>query len=91
MTSRRITGALLACLCSAAVSFAADGLTQFTFPECSVTCIQDTPARHPAALFSSAKGTPLPLKQDFFLSSINVFLLEKNGERFQKICSAPGC
>ena len=81
MTSSKLTGALLACLCSA-VTFAADGLTQFTFPECSVTCIQDTPARHPSALFSSVKGDPLPLKQDSFLSSINVFLLEKKGERF---------
>ena len=81
MTSCKLTGALLACLCSA-VTFAADGLMQFTFPECSVTCIQDTPARHPAALFSSVKGTPLPLKQDSFFSSINVFLLEKKGERF---------
>ena len=81
MTSCKLTGALLACLCSAA-TFAADGLTQFTFPECSITCIQDTPARHPAALFSSVKGTSLPLKQDSFLSSINVFLLEKKGERF---------
>ena len=81
MTTSKFTTSLLACLFSA-VSFAADGLTQFTFPECSVTCIQDTPARHPAALFSSVKGTPLPLKQDSFFSSINVFLLEKKGERF---------
>ncbi len=81
MTSSQLTGTLLACLCSA-VSFAADGIMQFSFPECSITCIQDTPARHQASLFSSVKGTPLPTKQDSFLSSINLFLLEKNGERF---------
>ena len=77
----KMKNALLACLCSA-VSFAADGILQFSFPECKITCIQDTPARHQAALFSSVKGTPLPLKQDSFLSSINLFLLEKQGERF---------
>ena len=69
--------ALLACLCTAAA--AGQTTMRIAFPKCAVVCIQDAAMRHPATLFSGGQADQ---QDDSYESSVNVFLLEKDGGRY---------
>ncbi len=80
MKTALIQTALLACLCTAAAED--KGIMRFAFPKCSVVCIQDVAMRHPATLFSSVQADSRVTPQGSYDSSVNVFLLEKDGGRY---------
>ncbi len=58
------------------------GMQTFTFGDCKVVCIQDAPMRLPAKLFSDTASTGHRLSGGFLESSVNVFLVKKDGHAF---------
>ena len=57
-----------------------DGIQSFPFKECEILCIQDTPGKHPQKLFTDTGNSGFRQREDFYESSINVFLLRKDGK-----------
>lgn len=66
---------------ASANAVAVEAPVKLTYAECNVVCIQDSPARHPASLFSTPTGEKPSGAPAFYQSSINVFLVEKGGRR----------
>ncbi|MBP5640775.1 MAG: MBL fold metallo-hydrolase [Victivallales bacterium] len=76
-----IKRSLLYFLCSFGALTAAD-IATFQFQDYSVTCIQDSPARHQASLFSDYGQSSFHQTAKNYESSINVFLLKYHGEYY---------
>lgn len=58
------------------------GIQAFLFGNCRVVCIQDAPMRLPARLFNDTAATGHQLPRGFHESSVNVFLVQKDGDAF---------
>lgn len=58
------------------------GIQTFKLGGCKVVCIQDAPMRLPARLFSDTASTGHRLSGGFHESSVNVFLVQKDGNAF---------
>ncbi len=73
--------AWVACLCMA-VAEAGEAFGTFAFADCKVLCFQDVAMRHRADLFADTENSGFRQTEASYLSSVNVFLLERGGERF---------
>ena len=58
----------------------AEGVQTFTFKDCEIVCIQDVAVNHPMSLFSDTANSGYRPKGDYLESSINAFLIRKNGK-----------
>ncbi|MBQ4480637.1 MAG: MBL fold metallo-hydrolase [Victivallales bacterium] len=70
--------ALLHCLASGGVS----GIQSFEFEGCEVVCIQDAAMKFPPSLFTDAANTGYRPAEESFESSVNVFLVRREGKTF---------
>ncbi len=73
---------LLLGICAVAQVAAPQGIQTFKFGDCKVVCIQDALMRLPARLFSDTASTGHRLSGGFHESSVNVFLVQKDGNVF---------
>lgn len=58
----------------------ADGIQKFSFQGCEIVCIQDVAMKHPQNLFSDIGNSGFRQQSQFYDSSINVFLIRKDGK-----------
>ena len=58
------------------------GVQSFKFEGCEVVCIQDTAMKFPPSLFTDAANTGSRPAEESFESSVNVFLVRKEGKSF---------
>ncbi len=69
------TCALLAALSLPTFSESADGIRNFSFPECEIICIRDAAMKMPRSLFRDTAEPPSRPREEFYESSVNVFLI----------------
>ena len=63
-----------------ALTVNAEGIQKFTFQGCEIVCIQDVAIKHQQKLFSDAGNSGFTQKAQFYESSINAFLIRKDGK-----------
>ena len=63
-------------------SFADAGTDSVNCKNCKVFCVQDTASSMPASLFTDTENTGFMQKSEKYPSSVNVFILSKDGVNY---------